>query len=247
MSCKIVQIFWSWYNSGIDRTEVRCMIECDSLTDLPGVDAITGYRLTIGTKAHVIDTNAVYMMQSGGAWKVQSAGTDVYTKSEIDTMMSAKQDTLSFDSYPLSASDNPVKSGGLYTYFQGVLQNGSKNQCPYNNLSAAAAGTLVNDQPINLQAGDYIITYSHTANTGATSFRLLYNGTTIETFIINNTDTGYKSRSFSLESEVNQVRVYTSVANDLTNIMIRNALLPDASYMPYVPTNRELYDMIQAL
>lgn len=247
MSRKIIQIFWSWYNSGIDRTEVRCMIECDTLTDLPSQDAITGYRLTIGTQAHVIDTNAVYMMQSGGAWKVQSAGTDVYTKAQIDTMMAAKQDLLEFDNYPAASSDNPVKSGGISTFFTGVLQNGSKNQCPYNNLSASAQGTLVNDQPIYLPAGDYIITFSHTATTGATSFRLLYNGATIATFGINNTDTGYKTRSFSLESEANQIRVYTSVANDITNIMIRNANIPDDTFMPYVPTNRELYDMIQAL
>lgn len=116
MSRKIIQVFWSWYNSGIDRTEVRCMIECDSLTDLPGVNAITGYRLTIGTTAHVIDTNSVYMMQSGGAWKVQSAGTDVYTKAQIDTMMAAKQDTLTFDDTPTTGSNNPVKSKGIKSY-----------------------------------------------------------------------------------------------------------------------------------
>lgn len=246
MSRKIIQVFWSWYNSGISRTEVRCMIECDTLTDLPGVDAITGYRLTIGTQAHVIDTNAVYMMQSGGSWKVQSAGTDVYTKAQIDTMMAAKQDLLTFDTYPLSDSDNPVKSGGLYTYFQGVLQNGSKNQCPYNNLSAAAAGTILNDQPINLPAGSYILTYDYTATTGASSFRFSYNGTSVFALTVNNTATPYP-RAFTLDSDVNQIRLYTSVANDITNIMIRNANIPDDTFMPYVPTNRELYDMIQAL
>ena len=147
MSLKIVQVFWSWYNSGISRTEVRCLIECDSLTDLPGVDAITGYRLTIGTQAHVIDTNAVYMMQSGGAWKVQSAGTDVYTKSQIDTMMAAKQDTLTFDDTPTTGSNNPVKSKGIKDYVDTAV---SDKITITNILGAGQRITATADAPIDL-------------------------------------------------------------------------------------------------
>ena len=38
-----------------------------------------------------------------------------YTKSEIDNLLNDKQDTLTFDSLPTSGSQNPVRSGGVYT------------------------------------------------------------------------------------------------------------------------------------
>lgn len=118
MSRKIIETFWSWYNAGIDRTEIRALIECDTLTDLPSPDAISGYRLTIGTTAHVIDTNAVYMMQSGGAWKVQSAGTDVYTKAETDALIasSIKSDVFAAgEAIPDTADINDYSTPGIYT------------------------------------------------------------------------------------------------------------------------------------
>lgn len=247
MSLKIVETYWSWYNTALSVTEIRCLIECDTLLDLPGINSITGYKLTIGTVAHVIDTNSLYMMQSGGAWSVQAAGTDVYTRSQIDTMLAAKQDLLTFDPVPAANSDNPVKSGGVYSYCGAILKTGSKNLCPYNTLSASSAGLILNDQPINLQAGDYILSFSQTATTGSSSIRLLYDGTSIINFTINNDNTPDKTRFFTLSSPVNQYRIYTSVPNDYTDMMIRDAAIPDPSYQPYAPTNKVLYDMILAL
>lgn len=40
-----------------------------------------------------------------------------YTKSETDTLLAAKQNTLTFDSTPTSGSTNPVTSGGVYDKF----------------------------------------------------------------------------------------------------------------------------------
>lgn len=39
--------------------------------------------------------------------------------SDIDTALSGKQDTLTFDDTPTSGSDNPVKSGGVHTALTG--------------------------------------------------------------------------------------------------------------------------------
>lgn len=41
--------------------------------------------------------------------------TNYYTKTQVDTLLNGKEDTLTFDSAPTSASNNPVKSGGVYT------------------------------------------------------------------------------------------------------------------------------------
>lgn len=41
--------------------------------------------------------------------------TDAYTKTQVDTALGKKQNTLTFDTAPTSGSTNPVTSGGVYT------------------------------------------------------------------------------------------------------------------------------------
>lgn len=43
---------------------------------------------------------------------------DAYTKEETDSLLSGKQDSLSFDTTPTSGSSNPVTSNGIYTALQ---------------------------------------------------------------------------------------------------------------------------------
>ena len=44
-----------------------------------------------------------------------------YTKTETDTLLSGKQNTLTFDSTPTANSDNPVTSKGIKTYIDGIV------------------------------------------------------------------------------------------------------------------------------
>jgi hypothetical protein len=138
MSRKIIETFWSWYNSGIDRTEIRALIECDNLTDLPSQDALSGYRLTIGTTAHVIDTNAVYMMQSGGAWKVQSAGIDVYTRAETDALIQGSKD---YADGLIEALDVSSVGGTTRYIYQISETNGKISASSYASDTAPTAGS----------------------------------------------------------------------------------------------------------
>ena len=47
--------------------------------------------------------------------------SDTYTKSEIDTKLEGKENTLTFDSQPTENSTNPVTSTGIYTYINNVI------------------------------------------------------------------------------------------------------------------------------
>ena len=47
--------------------------------------------------------------------------SDTYTKSEIDTKLAGKENTLTFDSQPTENSTNPVTSTGIYTYINNVI------------------------------------------------------------------------------------------------------------------------------
>lgn len=115
MASKIVRTDWSWYNSGIDRTEIRGHIECDGPVDLPpNVDAFSGYRLTIGCTAHTIDGDNMYMMASNGTWYVLRDDSTYYTIAQVNALLADKQDLLTFDPAPTSGSTNPAESGGIF-------------------------------------------------------------------------------------------------------------------------------------
>lgn len=65
-------------------------ISCDAAADLPAATYFDGYTLMQGSTAHVIQDNTIYTMQSDGTWILQDEASrmDVYTKTEIDTMLS---------------------------------------------------------------------------------------------------------------------------------------------------------------
>lgn len=88
------------YSSGDTYTHIRAGsverpgISCDRATDLPAqAGGITGYYLEQGSCAHVIEENALYIIQSDGTWvkQEQSPFKDVYTKSEIDALLANLQ------------------------------------------------------------------------------------------------------------------------------------------------------------
>ena len=117
MAVKMIDTEWSFYDSGVQKTLVRGVLLCDSTSDLPGIDDISGYRLTIGSKAIAIDTAAKYMMQSNGTWSIQDPANDVYTKTEIDTML--QNYTTRDDAYGIDNQFSIDSSGDdldLYKY-----------------------------------------------------------------------------------------------------------------------------------
>lgn len=190
------------------------------------------------------------------------AVADKASQADLEALAEAvegKQDALTFDSTPTANSDNPVKSKGIKSYVDAettarqaecnVLANaGAKNLCPYNTASVAVANrAAIDDQPINLSAGTYIISYTQTATSGSSSIKFSYNGTSVVTFPISNDSTPEKEAEFTLPSAANQIKIFTNVVNSYSNIMIRRKEISDATYQPYAPTNRELYEMILAL
>ena len=65
-------------------------ISCDTVADLPSPTYFDGYTLLQGSTAHVITDNTIYTMLSDGTWILQDEASrmDVYTKTQIDTMLS---------------------------------------------------------------------------------------------------------------------------------------------------------------
>ena len=69
--------------------------------------------------------------------------SDTYaTKTELESGLSAKQDTLTFDAEPAEGSANPVTSGGIYAALEGLKEDVEDGTVTAASASyAAAAGT----------------------------------------------------------------------------------------------------------
>lgn len=162
---KIVETYWSYYNSSIQRYETRCLIECDTPIDLPGsVDAITGYRLTIGCRAHVINDNTNFYMKSDGTWVRTFNAYDYYNISQVDALLLQKQDVLTFDAVPASGSTNPVESGGIFSAIAAAV-TGAFGPGPRIQGSAGDPFDLNDLKPPTYPPGAYTIqTYQDLPN-----------------------------------------------------------------------------------
>lgn len=70
--------------------------------------------------------------------------TNYYDKDTIDTALDGKQNVLTFDNAPTENSNNPVKSGGVYTALANVGRpTGAQVQTAVNNyLENSGIGTM---------------------------------------------------------------------------------------------------------
>ena len=76
--------------------------------------------------------------------------SDVYTKTQTDTLLAGKQNTLTFDSTPTASSTNPVTSGGVKTYVDG--------KATITGITTSQDGTFT----ITLSDGNsYIVNLNH--------------------------------------------------------------------------------------
>lgn len=75
MSAKIIEVYWSKINSLGTGNDVRALILCDSINDLPTVNQFAGYTLTQGCVAECIAESKKYRMQSNGAWSEYTEGS----------------------------------------------------------------------------------------------------------------------------------------------------------------------------
>jgi len=86
------------------------------------------------------DVYSQYLYTANGWVLIGSTTVDLsnyYTKTQVDTLLAAKQNTLTIDSFPTSLSNNPVASGGVYTAIAQM-----QSQFQYSNMPTASADNL---------------------------------------------------------------------------------------------------------
>ena len=104
---------WAALNSGITSGLV---------TKLNGLPTNAELTTLLGGKQDTIsDLSEIRTGAGKGATAVQPAALDdYYNKIATDNLLNQKQDTLTFDNVPTENSNNPVKSGGVYSSIDNV-------------------------------------------------------------------------------------------------------------------------------
>ena len=154
-----------------DQTQVVAQIECDTASDLPGINDFTGKVLNKGSTAHVINTNEKYMLDSTGTWNIQqqqSLFSNVYTKSEIDTMLANMQYEIdSFYAVKYAVEDiinySIVKNifettATTHTITDVTFTNNNDGTWTTSGTAAARRQNVLQfTVPDNLPSGDYVL------------------------------------------------------------------------------------------
>ena len=111
---------------------------------------ITGITMNGASKgtSGVVDLGTVITAHQDISGKANAS--DVYTKTQADTLLAGKQNTLTFDSTPTASSTNPVTSGGVKTYVDG--------KATITGITTSQDGTFT----ITLSDGNsYIVNLNH--------------------------------------------------------------------------------------
>ena len=102
-----------------------------------------------------ISTSTIYLIEAGEnvytqylyssvdeEWKILGSTTvdlsNYYTKTQVDTLLAGKQNTLEYDNAPTASSEKMVKSGGIYNALQG-----KQNTLEYDNTPTEDSQKMV--------------------------------------------------------------------------------------------------------
>ena len=255
-----------------DETKQMCSIQADTQTSLPAADqtVTAGFIIVRGSDALVLDTGDIYIMNSAGTWirqpdSVRLDLTGYATTQDLTDGLAGKVDTTTYTAGQ-AAQDSLIN----YT-----INTGAKNLLAYNGYGTGAGngvtytinkdGTItVNGTPqgtspsyIELKLNGNVANIARfcdghhilsgcPAGGGDNKYRMYAARGGYSRF-------DYGDGVLLTETTQTEVRLVAFIANGYTanNLvfkpMIRHAEISDNTYVPYAPTNRELYEMILAL
>lgn len=264
----IVDIINVIYTTGDTRT-VQAQLVADTVADLPTPSGIAGYLLTIGSICDVIQDSTRYMMMSSGQWvqQLRDVSADVYTRAQIDAMVqqlaaaqtaqaaeigvianAGAKNIMQITRY--APGQSATSNGRTFTVQAdgGVLITGTATGSAYADFYLAGAWTDPTVQ-LDLSDADYILSISSSPvlETAAIYVRALdrRDGTSAATA---SASLAAPQRTFSFPITVILITVQPAAQIPTDGIivypMIRRAEIQDATFQPYAPTNRQLYEMI---
>lgn len=256
------QIQTDVYTIGDTYTKVRVRLVCDALSDLPGVHDISGLELQMGSTAHIVQTAQNMMMQSNGTWSEQ-------TTSSIASLVTSISNLESEMTGVHSDIDILVnQTGELRAAAVRLINGGNKNILPFT-MPSSGIMTLVDN-------GDGTFTMSGTAGSTISLLLGYVYGHGGESLVLSGcpgggdytngysliiTDSGGITQgydvgdgySFERPAAEEHFRVYCRVrAGTYNNVLFKPMVTYQEydnmthAFVPYSPTNAELYAMIHS-
>lgn len=253
--------------SGTGDAYIIAYVECDTEADLPAVNQFTGWILDKESKAHVIDGNLMFELNSSGSWilQEQSPFKDVYTKSQVNALIADVDSTI-------AAIDAAVRL--LDAAEPALINSGAKNLLNVFTVSTpqvingitwtinsdgtvTASGTASANSFLYLMPNNSNIAYGYEtvisgcpAGGSASTYEIqvaMVSGTTYHDYGIGETiPDDYVYRYF-----VCCVRSGQSIPAGSPLVfrpMICRKTFADitSEFVPYAPTNAELYQLIRS-
>lgn len=245
---------------------VLCDMFVDDLSDLPALDAYTGYKLSMGCTATVINDNSRHRVNSVGQWVQIAAGASTYTRSEIDAMISA-----------INAEIETITPAAVK-----AVDEGAKNIADFTSTTKTTYTTATFHGVTITRNGD-IFTISGTSDTNDNAFFNIYYEGSITSKIIPPGNwvaliedyTGSVVKDIAIQiatPTVPPAKPYStpikfSLSGSESGNWLRVNIRPSTTYngsfrlmicsqkdyavspkfVPYAPTNRQLYEMILQL
>lgn len=258
MAVSIIETIKSRANAGNTAYIVVVKLLCDDYSDLPAQSGLSGYELAQGCIAHVINENKDYMIDSSGNWHVYGGDswTNVYTKSETDALLDDKQDELT--TAQLDAVNSGITAEKLTAdeaALVEVVNAGAKNHALETDKTETRI-CFIDVRPITGTYRFVIGQYTST-DTDTNNFVIIFDysdGTNETRYYPKNADIDYE---YTTNKYLNRIRIYASASynqSDGDTVSVSNLMIcteadwaVSQKFVPYAPTNRELYEMIQAL
>ena len=243
-----------------DQTQIVAQVECDTISDLPAVNAFSPRVLLKSSTAHVIDGNWAFELNSVGEWIKQekSEFKDVYTKDQVNIFLHDIDETIALFGARMSNEITALVDEGAKNRLN-VFSTASKSingiQWTINSDgTVSASGTATANSFLYLIPNNANISYgveTHIsgcpAGGSASTYEIqvaMAGGTTYHDYGDGETiPSDYVYRYF-----VCAVRSGQTVSNLTFRPMIcdawKYALSP--AFIPYSPTNAELASLIRS-
>lgn len=252
-----------------DETKQLCSIEVDTAADLPAADqsATAGFIIVRGSDAKDVSTGDKYNMDSTGAWKLQPSGVQLdlsgyATTQDLTEGLAAKVDTTTYTAGQAAqeseigvvaalGAKNFLKVTGQTQTLNGVTFTVNSDQTVSLSGTASATTTfvIVNNAAANaIPDGSYKLTGCPSGG-GNTTYDLRW-------YLYSSGRSAYdqgsgasvnKSGNTTTSNIAILIRSGVNTDGLVFRPMLRRAEITDSTYVPYAPTNRELYEMILAL
>lgn len=259
-----------------DGTQSLVNVQCDNVSDLPSPNqtATTGYTIVRGSQAKVLATSENYILGGSGTWVKMEDGvkldlTGYATEQYVDDGLADKIDTLVYSSGQAAQDDliNYTLNNGVKNLLDYIFSiNGNTSARTSNGVtftinpdkSISTSGTASANITsawiqLNYTVPDYPVILSGCPTGGANNtykIDILDQGPT-GSVVAADYGNGVVINSSMFTDGTGLIRIRIEKNQNVDGLvfkpMIRRAEITDSTYVPYAPTNRELYEMILAL